>query len=79
MHRLVLSCYYFGMSKYIKFTDAQRRANDKYLQKLDSFSLRTPKETGAAIREAAARAGQSTNAYILQAVLARMENEKQDI
>ena len=67
------------MGKYKEFTDAQRRANDKYLQKLDSFSLRTPKETGAAIREAAARAGQSANAYILQAVLTRMENERKDI
>lgn len=67
------------MSKYKEFTDAQRRANDKYLQKLDSFSLRTPKETGAAIRKAAAHAGQSTNAYILQAVIARMESEKDDI
>ena len=79
MHRLVLSCYYFGMSKYVKFTDAQRRANDKYLQKLDSFSLRTPKETGTAIREAAARAGQSVNTYIIEAVIARMESEKEDI
>lgn len=39
----------------------------------DYFGIRPDKETGAAIRQAAAAAGQSVQRYILDAVQSRME------
>ena len=54
-------------------TDAQKRAVKKAQSKCDAIMLRPPKEEGAAIRAAAAAAGQSTQQYILQAVQERME------
>lgn len=57
-------------------TDAQIRASVKYNQSRDYFGLRPDKAEGAAIRAAAAGAGQSVQGYILQAVRERMEREK---
>ena len=54
-------------------TDAQKRAVKKAQSKCDAIMLRPPKEKGAAIRAAAAAAGQSNQQYILQAVQERME------
>lgn len=75
---LVLFGKIWNMSKYVKFTDAQRRANDKYFEKLDSFSIRTTKEHGQAIRDAAARAGVSLNQFVLDAINKKLENESTD-
>lgn len=54
---------------------AKRRSNDAYNAKCDSILLRPIKADGAAIREAAARAGQSLQAYVLQACRERMQRE----
>lgn len=70
-------CYHFVMGKYAGFTDARRRANDRYAEKLDSFSIRTSKEHGQEIRSAAARAGVSLNQYVLDAINARLQSEQE--
>lgn len=59
---------------YTGFTDARKRANKKYQEQLDSFSLRTTKEQGARIRDAAARAGLSVNAFILSCINEKLES-----
>lgn len=56
-------------------TEAQIRASVKYNKSRDYFGIRPDKETGEAIRWAAAKAGQSVQRYILQAVKERMEQE----
>lgn len=56
-------------------TEAQIKASVKYNKSRDYFGLRPNKETGAKIREAAERAGQSVQAYILQAVQSRIEQD----
>ena len=57
-------------------TEAQKRASTNYNRKQDNIMIRPDKETGAAIRAAAAAAGMSVQAYILQAVRAWMESER---
>lgn len=56
-------------------TEAQKRAVKKAQLKCDAIMLRPPKDEGAAIRAAAAAAGQSNQQYILQATRERMERE----
>lgn len=53
-------------------TEAQRRAVIAYNKRQDNIMVRPSKEDGAAIRAAAAAAGQSVQRYILDAVVARM-------
>lgn len=56
-------------------TEAQRRASINYNKRQDNIMIRPSKEEGAEIRQAAADAGQSVQAYILQAIKERMERE----
>lgn len=56
-------------------TEAQKRASTNYNRKQDNIMVRPNKEEGAAIRAAAAAAGQSVQTYILRAVRAQMERE----
>ena len=56
-------------------TEAQKKATAKYHKSKDNIMIRPSKEKGAEIRSAAAEAGQSVQAYILQAVAERMERE----
>lgn len=56
-------------------TEAKKRNNAKYNAKCDVINVRPLKPEGAAIRAAAAAAGQSLQGYILQAVRTRMEKE----
>ena len=49
--------------------------NAAHMKKLDAMLIKPYKNQGAAIRAAAAAAGQSLQGYILQAVRARMEQE----
>ena len=46
-------------------SEAQKRASKKWNSSRDNIMLRLEKETGAAIRAAAAAAGQSVTQYIL--------------
>ena len=57
-------------------TEAQKRASTNYNRKQDNIMIRPTKENGLVIRAAAANAGQSVQAYVLQAVRERMEREK---
>lgn len=57
-------------------TEAQKRASTNYNRKQDNIMVRPTKEEGAAIRAAAASAGQSVQAYVLQAIRERMEREQ---
>ena len=60
-------------------TEAKKRNNAKYNAKCDVINVRPLKPEGAAIRAAAAAAGQSLQGYILQAVRTRMEQEGQPL
>ena len=57
-------------------TEAQKRASTNYNRRQDNIMIRPSKEEGAAIRAAAAAAGMSLQAYILQAVRGWMEHEQ---
>lgn len=54
---------------------AQIQANVRYNRSRDSITIRPTKEDGAAVRAAAAAAGQSVQGYILQACTERMQRE----
>lgn len=54
-------------------SEAQIKANVKYNRSRDAITLRISKEDGAEIRQAAADAGQSVTAYIMQAVREYMD------
>lgn len=57
----------------------KRQSNDKYNAKCDRISARPMKSVGAAIRAAAKAAGQSVQAYVLQACAERMTREGQPL
>lgn len=54
---------------------SNKDAVKKYQEKRDSIMLRPSKEEGQVIRDTAKAAGQSVQAYILQAVRERMERD----
>ena len=54
-------------------TEAQKRASTNYNRNHDNIMIRPDKDTGKAIRAAAAAAGQSVQAFVLQAIRERME------
>ena len=56
-------------------SDAQKRAAAKWKSGRDSITIRPTKEEGAAIRQAAAKAGLSVQQYILKAVSFFMSSE----
>lgn len=56
-------------------TEAQKRAVRKYQQGQDSITIRPSKQGGAAIRAAAAAAGQPVQVYIKQACFERMQRD----
>lgn len=59
-------------------SESKKRANVEYNRRQDNIMIRPSKERGAEIRAAAAAAGQSVQAYILQSVSERMEKEKNE-
>lgn len=59
--------------------ESKRRNNDAYNAKCDRISARPLKPVGAAIRAAAQAAGQSVQAYVLQACAERMTREGQPL
>lgn len=56
-------------------TQAHRDGNARHIAKLDIIKIQPYKAEGAAIRAAAANAGQSVQAYILEAIRERMARE----
>ena len=59
-------------------TMSNQDAVRKYQEKCDQITLRPPKNIGQIIRTAAKNHGQSVQKYVLETVLARIENEKTD-
>lgn len=57
-------------------TEAQTRAAVKHNRTRDAITIRPSKEDGALIRQAAADAGQSVTAYIMDAIREHMEQNK---
>lgn len=53
-------------------TDAKRRGNAAYQKRQDALTIRPSKAEGARIRAAAAGAGMSVQAYILDTLRARI-------
>lgn len=52
----------------VSVTEAHKRASAKWNSNRDSITIRPEKEVGAAIRAAAAAAGQSVQRFILSAI-----------
>lgn len=64
------------MNTYRGFTDAQKKANGKYLkEKVDNITIRLPKGDKARIQAAAEAVGESVNGYIKTAIDRRLEGE----
>ena len=61
-----------------KSTQAQIDASVNYNKRRDNIMIRPTKEEGAKIREKAEKAGQSVQAYILQAIWERIERDAGD-
>ena len=57
-------------------SEAQKKAAAKWKASRDTITIRPDKETGAAIRAAAAAAGLSVQQFILRAVTFFMEHDK---
>ncbi len=58
------------------FTEAKKRANEKYLkEKLEGITFRVPKGMKAVIQEHAKKKGESMNAFILRAVKTMIDQE----
>ena len=53
-------------------SDAHKRASKKWNESRDNIMIRPSKDEGQQIRRAAAEAGQSVQAYILDAVRSKM-------
>lgn len=53
-------------------SDAHKRASKKWNESRDNIMIRPSKDEGQQIRRAAAEAGQSVQAYILEAVRTKM-------
>ena len=62
-----------------EYTDAQKKASNKYLDSHDLYRLVMKKEFGAAVRQHAAERGESINAFITRAIAETMENDKNKI
>lgn len=56
-------------------TDAKKAGNARHIAKLDLIKIQPYREEGATIRAAAASAGQSLQAYVLQAIRERILRE----
>ena len=61
----------------MSFTDAKRRANEKYLrEKLEGITFRVKKGMKEQIRNHAQARGESMNAFILRAVYETIERDQ---
>lgn len=57
-------------------TEAQRKAVSAYQKRQDNIMIRPSKEEGARIRAAAERNGMSVQAFILDTLRTRLNNEQ---
>ena len=56
-------------------TDAKRAGNARHIAKLGRIEIKPYKDEAQAIKQAAKDAGQSTSAYIMQAIRDRMARD----
>lgn len=56
-------------------TDAKRAGNARHIAKLGRIEIKPYKNEAQAIKQAAKKAGQSTSAYIMQAIRDRMARD----
>jgi len=68
--------YYNKGGDFVPTSDAQKRASKKWDKSRDNITIRPDKETGAAIRAAAAAAGLSVQQFILKAISFFMDAER---
>lgn len=54
------------MGKYKGFTDARKKANNKYLNKFDNIAVYVPKGKKQVIKDAADKEGLSVNKFIIK-------------
>lgn len=59
-------------------TEAQKRASVKWNASRDNIMIRPDKETGAQIRQAAAEAGKSVQAFILDILMESMAKDQKE-
>lgn len=59
-------------------SEAKLKANARHMATLDRIVIQPRKDIGESIRAAAAQAGQSVQAYILQSVMERMQRGEPD-
>ena len=64
----MLSCMMIKEVMDMPMTDAQRRAREKWLEKVEEIKFRVPKEKKKSIQEHAAKRGESVNAFLARAV-----------
>lgn len=58
-------------------TEAKKAGNARHIAKLDLIKVQPYKEEGTAIRKAAADAGMSLQAYVLEAIREKMERDSE--
>lgn len=59
-----------------EYTEAQRRATDKYQKKLASISIRVKEEEAERYKKAAQKCGMSLREFVLKSMDEKIENEK---
>lgn len=59
-------------------TEAQKRASVKWNASRDNIMIRPDKETGAQIRQAAAQAGKSVQAFILDILMETIVKDQKE-
>lgn len=56
-------------------SEARKRANDKYIEKLDEIKVRVPKGRKAEVQAHAEQQGESLNAFIVRAIDETIERD----
>lgn len=61
----------------VHISEARKRANDKYIEKLDEIKTRVPKGRKAEIQAHAEQQGESLNGFIVRAIDETIERDKE--
>lgn len=65
-------------STYTGYTEARKKANEKYLKEsVEDIRIRVPKGDKAKVQEHAATMGESMNSFVVRAIDETMERDKQ--
>ena len=65
-------------STYTGYTEARKKANEKYLKEsVEDIRIRIPKGDKAKVQEHAASMGESTNAFVVRAITEAMNRDRQ--